>query len=452
MHWNFRAKRNFPLLVLTGIFCALCLILSQPGISHQDLRQQASPASYIELTSQQIRPLLSGFGQVSPETLLHSLAEVSGKVVFRHPRLKKGELFNAGTVLLQLDDTEYQLRLAKAQSALTKAEVELATHDTEISNHQLDIALSQHKLTIAQAEQDRLAALRKQQNLSASALAQAQQVVLIQQQELQRLSNRQNLFPLQRKALLAQLHQAKTDVQKAELDLARTVVRLPFSGRIAQVAVEKEQWVTAGMALFSAAGIEQVQIHAQFDYRQFQQFVSLFTDNPDFAQLSEQGIAAYFAAQGVSASVSLLGDEGAVWQASIVRIQDELDPRSQTVGLVASISNSYQSMQRGKKPPLLSGMKVQLDLLGKAGSFVAIPRHLLLNQQILLADDSNQIQPYPLGSLLLQQQLALSTDLSLAGRKMLTAAPQPAFAGQPLQLTPDQTTAALLQHWIGADR
>ncbi len=450
MHWNFRAKKNFPLVLLSGVFCALCLILSQPGISHQDLRQQASPASYIELSSQQIRPLLSGFGQASPEKFLNSLAEVSGKVVFRHPRLKKGELFNAGTVLLQIDDAEYQLRLAKAQSALTTAEVELAAHDTEISNQQLDVALSQHKLAIAQAEQARLAALRKQQNLSASALAQAQQAVLIQQQELQRLVNRQNLFPLQRKALLARQHQAKTDVQKAELDLARTVVRLPFSGRIAQVSVEKEQWVTAGMALFSAAGIEQVQIHAQFDYRQFQQFVGLFSDNPDFAQLSEQGIEAYFARQGVSARVSLLGDDSAVWQASIVRIQDELDPHSQTVGVVASISNSYQNMQRGKKPPLLTGMKVQLDLLGKASAFVAIPRHLLHNQQILLADETDQIQPYPLGSLLLQQQLALSTDLSLAGRKLLTTVQQPALPGQPLQLTLDQTTAAQVRHWIGA--
>ncbi|MFC3032795.1 efflux RND transporter periplasmic adaptor subunit [Pseudoalteromonas fenneropenaei] len=450
MSWNFQHRKNLPLAALCGVVLVGLVMAIKPAMSHKDYQSEARLAEYVTLQSHIMRPAITGYGRVTPNISLNSLAEVSGRIVYRHPNLKKGELFAAGTELLRIDDSDYQLQLAKAQSALASAELREAAKHTAIKNTLQDIKLSEHKLAIANAEESRLKTLFTQRSASETELNKAKQAVLVQQQELQRLLNQQSLFPLELKVLDAELKQAQADVDKAQLELSRTVIRLPFTGRIHQVSAEEQQLVTKGMPLFSASGIEKVLINAQFDYAQFQQFVRFFNQAPDFAEIGSNGMQTYLAEQGLNAQVRLLGEQGQVWQAQLERFSDELDPQSQTVGVVVSISESYQQMQLGKKPPLLAGMRAQVELLAKAQRFVAIPRHLVNNEQILLADGNSTLRPTPLQSTLKQNNLVLSQDATLVGAKVLTNDLFPVIVGESLQLQSDERSQRQLENWLAA--
>ncbi|MCF6439906.1 hypothetical protein L1077_10725 [Pseudoalteromonas luteoviolacea] len=435
MRWNFRAKKNLPIAVLLGVVLVAMVVKLTSTTKHNGTHSVGQNAQYQALSMQAIRPQIVGYGKVTPNIQLSSLAQVSGEVTFIHSALKKGEIFKQGTLLLEIDDSDYQLQLAKSEASLATADVELAAKQTAIKNNQLDIKLSKHKLKIAEAEFARLKRLFASASVSQNELDRAQQNVLVQQQDLQRNLNQSRLLPLEVKALQAQVKRAHADVNKAKLDIKRTKVYLPFNGRIHQVHVERGQLVTKGANLFSANDIEKVLINAQFTYQTFNQFSGFFKQIPNLKTISDDGMAAYLKAQGLSGKVEILAQPGVYWPASIERLSDEIDPQSQTVGVVVSISDSYQQIKLGEKPPLLAGMRAKVTLSASEQAFVVIPRYFVRDGHALLADKEDKLTKLPMHGAIKQGGNFLFDDPALDGARLITTDLFPAISGTQLNLT-----------------
>ncbi|WP_404391642.1 efflux RND transporter periplasmic adaptor subunit [Pseudoalteromonas phenolica] len=442
MRWNFSARRNLPIAVAIGVLLVVIIVKLNASMQHQVVTDDGQLAHYQLLKQQAIRPEIVGFGRVEPNVQFNGIAEVSGKITYMHPALKKGELFEQGTLLLSIDDSDYQLQLAKANANLATAQVQLAAKKTAQLNNALDIKLSRNKLQIAQSEYDRLARLLKQKSISQNDLDRAQQQVLLQQQDLQRNENAKSLLPLEIKALQAGVNKAEADVKQAQLAIERTQVRLPFTGRIHKVNVEQSQWVTMGMPIFSASDVAQVQINAQFTFDSFHQFTGFFKRPPNINTVSAQGMAAYFAEQGLQAQVELLGHEGMRWPAKIARMSDEIDPQSQTVGVVVTIDDSYKNIELANKPPLLAGMRAKVSLLATEQNFIAVPRAAVKGRYAILADAQNRLQKLDTQGALKQQNYFLFKDENLLGAKLITTDLFPVIAGSKLQLVPEHTAVA----------
>ncbi|RZQ54007.1 hypothetical protein C1E23_05160 [Pseudoalteromonas phenolica] len=443
MRWNFSARRNLPIAVAIGVLLVVIIVKLNASMQHQPATDDGQLAHYQLLNQRAIKPEIVGFGRVEPNIKFNSIAEVSGKITYVHPALKKGELFEKGSLLLTIDDSDYQLQLAKANANLAAAEVELAAKKTAQLNNALDIKLSHNKLKIAQSEYERLARLLKQKSISQNELDRAQQQVLLQQQDLQRNENTKSLLPLEIKALQAGVNKAQADVKQAELAIERTQVRLPFTGRIHKVNIEQSQWVTMGMPLFSASDVAQVQINAQFTFNSFHQFTGFFQRPPNITTVSAQGMAAYFDEQGLQAQVELLGHEGMRWQAKIARMSDEIDPQSQTVGVVVTIDDSYKNIELANKPPLLAGMRAKVTLLATEQNFIAVPRAVVKGRYALLADAQNTLQKLDTRRALKQQNYFLFQDEKLVGAKLITTDLFPVIAGSKLQLVPENAVLAV---------
>ncbi|MCF2860302.1 hypothetical protein L1286_22735 [Pseudoalteromonas sp. SMS1] len=435
MRWDFSAKKNLPIAVAVGILLVVLIVKLKLSIKHDDKDQVGQLAQYQVLTQQSVRPEITGYGKVKPNIQLNSLAEVSGTVTYLHPALKKGEIFKAETLLIKIDDSDYQLQFAKAQANLATAEVDLAAKRTAQDNNKLDISLSEHKLGIADSEFQRLQSLFDRSSISQTELDRAKQNVLIQQQDLQRYMNQKRLIPLEIKALQAQVTKAQADLNKAQLDIKRTEIRIPFTGRIHQVNVERSQLVTKGAALFSASDVEKVLINAQFTYSSFNQFSGFFEHKPNIENISSDGMATYLRAQGLAASVEILSQSGATWQASIERLSDEIDPQSQTIGVVVAIENSYKQIKLGKKPPLLAGMRAKVSLSAAERTFVVVPRHAVRGQYALIADENDLLRKVNMQGAMKQGDSFLLKDESLVGVRLVTTDLFPAIEGTKLHFT-----------------
>lgn len=437
--WNFQAKRNLPILLALVVLMVVLIIKLMPSLAHEAVSQQGIPVSYHVLKPEMIQPSIVGFGEIEANVQLKSIAEVSGKVVYVHPALKKGELFSKNALLLKLDDSDARLRQAQAQAAVASAKLALAAKQIELKNTQLDIELSQHKLTITESEFARIERLFQQSTVAKAQLDNAQQALLINKQELQQLENKKSLFPLEISALEASIKQVEADLTQSELAIARAEVRLPFTGRIQQVHVEQGQFVSQGTPLFAASDIAKVLINAQFSYQAFHEFSGFFATPPSVATLSSQGMQSYLSEQILSADISLLGNDGQIWQGRIERFSDALNPRSQTIGVVVSVANSYQHIEPGERLPLLTGMRAKVRLSAKAQEFIAIPRHLVRNGFALFADENNQLLKLAVGNALKQENAYLFKVAAMSQQKLITTDVFPIVEGMLLQLEQSHT-------------
>ena len=124
-------------------------------------------------------------------------------------------------------------------------------------------------------------------------------------------------------------------------------------------------------------------------------------------------------------------------------MSDEIDPRSQTVGVVVTIDDSYKNIELANKPPLLAGMRAKVTLLATEQNFIAVPRAIVKGRYALLADAQNTLQKLDTRRALKQQNYFLFQDEKLVGAKLVTTDLFPVIAGSKLQLVPENAVLAV---------
>ncbi len=444
-----------PLLVLAGLGIAALLIKSRPAMEHQAAARQGTAVSTITLAQQDVRPSVTGYGEVSPDVLLDMRAEIAGKVAFVHPQLKKGAILPASTLVVRIDDSDYRLALKKAQASLAQNRANLAEQNLALEDAELDLQLANDKLRLAEAELVRFEKLLARGSVAQSGVDSQRAAVVQIKQETQSLRNRLHALPYTTEVLKAQIEIAETEVQTQQLNLERTEIRLPFAARITAVATEANQYVSQGASLFSAQTIDKVLINAQFGLAQMQLLARGFDLQPNFNQaLFDGGDTAdsLLRRLGLSARARLVGgDPQANWTAEVERISSNLDPVSRTIGVIVAISHPYQQVQPGIKPPLMEGMYMEVELRGQAQPYLVVPRHALHEGELYLVDAQQRLQRLAVSGFAQQQFLLLDPAIAgSVGSTVITSDPFPAVAGMRLRPTVDAEAELQLKTWLEA--
>lgn len=178
-------------------------------------------------------------GHLAPWRQSKISAEISGLILERP--IEEGQRVQAGQVLLRLDDRESEILLAEAEAALLQARADYAV---QLSNAG----------ELATMDTTQLAEARKQLKHAEMAFSEG----TITEPELNRakryfeaidvlVGNRRGDVA----AVATNLTQREQQVEKARLQLERTKVVAPFSGRIADLQVEKGQHVGGGTHLLT---------------------------------------------------------------------------------------------------------------------------------------------------------------------------------------------------------
>ena len=71
------------------------------------------PVRVIQVEPTRFVPRALGYGYVQPGAVWEAVAEVAGKIVFRHPTLEQGRILKAGTVILEIDPASYELTVTR---------------------------------------------------------------------------------------------------------------------------------------------------------------------------------------------------------------------------------------------------------------------------------------------------------------------------------------------------
>lgn len=452
-----QTKVAFPIIAIVGIAVMIFIVKSQPDMKHQPAASLVTPVNYIQVKSHLIEPEIIGYGVIKPDMTLEAKAEVSGRITYIHPQLKKGEIFSQGTLLLTIDDKDYLLQLKQAQADLLVNKANLQEMTLSIENNELELSLALEKLQVRNSEYSRMFKLSKTGVVSKSSLNSEKQNLLQQKQEVQQLENKKTLLPSTLAVMKAQLEISKANLEKSERDLARTQVTMPFDGRISEVYTELNQYVNAGGLssagqLFDAFTLNKVIINAQFPVEQFRLFAQNFNKEA-FVNNNTPDMKDVLQSLGLSVMVKDPSGLFEAWPATVERFSDNLDAKSRTVGIMVSVSDSYKNVLPGIRPPLLEGMYMKVILAGKPKSMLILPRFALHNKQVFTIDDKNLLQRVTLEKLQYHGDLLLiepsKAQTLEVNDKIITTDVFPAVNG--MEVTPilDDIATKQIIYWLG---
>ena len=370
-------QRLRTLLILPPILVGLLVLVWQfagrEGPQQEPPREVARAVRVVEVRATTFVPRALGHGFVQPDRVWDAVAQVEGRVAARHPLLERGQILEAGSELLRIDPTDYELALARAEADLASIRAQLAELEVEEGNLQASLEIERRALVIAERELARQKQLRTKGNVSQARVDESENALLQQRQKAQDLENQLGLLPSRRAVLQASERQSEAVLSEARVDLERTVIRLPFAARIAEVEVETAQFVRSGDRLVVADSIDSAEIAVQLPLERMRPLVP---QDLDISGLSIAELREVARKMGFRALVRLPQAEFTLpWEARFDRTSDTIDPTTRTLGVMVVVDEPYRSVLPGRRPPLTKNMFVQVELSGRErADTIVIPR------------------------------------------------------------------------------
>ena len=297
---------------------------------------------------QDIQMVVQGYGTVQPKVQAEVVPQVSGKVVAINPNFKNGGFVGAEETLITIDPRDYELAVQRADAEVARAEVEL-----DIERAEAEVSRQEWEQLNPGKEPPSPLIVREPQ------IRQAQ----------------------------TGLEAAKAQLATAELNLERTMVSLPFDGRVVSEAVDLGQYVTAGQSIGKIYSIEAVEIEVPLEDRELEWFD--IPVNP----VSLNGSSTVKTGSKVEVRSQFAGGNH-TWQGCVVRTTGEIDKTSRLVSVVVEVPEPFKGANG--RPPLVPGMFVELLIKGKTlEKAIPVPRDAI--------HEGNKVWVFENGRLHIQQ-------------------------------------------------
>jgi RND family efflux transporter MFP subunit len=327
-------------------------------------------------------------GSVRAKTESELVAQVSGVIRSISSSFVAGGFFEKGNILIHLDSRDYKYRYTQAQHKVSQAELAL-----KLEEQQADIA----KTEWVQMNEGTPPALVSRE----PQLAEAQ----------------------------ASLESAKAGLMQAQLDLDRTKIRAPFSGRVKAKNADIGRYVTPGMSLARIYSIDVAEVRLPLPDKDLK-YLGLPFDFRNQVN-SEDG-----------PEVILSGDfagENRNWIGKLSHIEGEFDSRSRMIHTVARVSDPYSEQYEA---PLTVGMYVHAEIIGKkVNGLIEIPRVALRNQnQVLVVDSDNRIHFRDVGLFRIDGEVVYISDGIKDNELICVSQPKTVVDG--MEVTPIQEIEA----------
>ena len=340
-------KFLLPLGVLVAAaVVSVAITLARPAPLKLESPDTAVVVKTMLLNSQSADLHVESQGTVVPRTRTKLISEVSGAVLSVSPQFVVGGTFKAGDVLLQLDPTDYEVAVQRAEARLISMNAKHTFEQARAAQAQKEWAM-----TGRPADEAPLLALREPY------LAEAHANVL----------------------------QAEAELKQAQLKLARTTIRAPYLGMVSVKTVDIGQYVTVAASLGEIFAIDYAEVRLPLTEKDLSRIEPL-TQYQDGA-LPDVRLSATVAAEPVQ------------WAAKIVRSEGVVNRLNRAQYLVARVADPYNVVaETGRDTPaLLMGTFVRADIKGKTiDNVFAVPRHALLDgNRAPLMDSENRLRLTP---------------------------------------------------------
>lgn len=200
-----------------------------PVENHKVVRfKKPEPVDVVEIQQADYEIVVRSFGNVRPRAETELVSEVEGKVEWVAAEFQSGGMVKANQPLLRVEQTEYQIALARAESELARAESALVEEQARVQR-----ALEQWQNLRGEEEAPAL-------------VARAPQLALVE----------------------AEVTAAQAVVLGAKRDLERTEICAPFDALIAQESLALGQYVARGSKVGELIATDSFEVWLPLSQRQ----------------------------------------------------------------------------------------------------------------------------------------------------------------------------------------
>jgi RND family efflux transporter MFP subunit len=372
---------------------------------------QPTPVRVITLQPMELLPRVTGYGTVEPAREWRAVARVEGEVIETSGLLANGEIAEAGTPLLRIDDTDLRLSLAQVDAQLAALDVKDGTLSASLEINRSDLELSRNDL-------------QRQQDLNTRGIATQATLDQIRRQEL---AARAKVVEIENQLSLNTAEREILKAQRATLarSLEFTSVAAPYDVRIGSVEAELGQVVSRGQTLFTAEGIDAAEIAAQF---------SIGRMGPLVRSLGEGATVL-----ALDARVRLpAAGHSVTWDAAVDRVGEAIDARTQSASVVVRVDDPLAQAQAGQRPPLRRNMFVEVELSAPMRKALVAPGDAVRDGEALVVTADGTLEKRPVTVDFSVDSIAVISGGLAPGDKLVVTDPAVAVPGMAVKPVEDK--------------
>ncbi|MFK7958346.1 MAG: efflux RND transporter periplasmic adaptor subunit [Lysobacterales bacterium] len=372
-----------PIVVLAvGVVGVQAMIASKPEPEKTEDTQRLVSLFVDQVRENTVQLSVQSQGEVKARTEIELSARASGNIASMSPKFADGGSFEKGDILIQLDDQDYRLAVTRAEARVAEANVAVMTQKATA-----DIKRRQWESTGRNSEPNPLQ-INKPQVLEAE----------------------------------AKLRSANADLAEARLNLERTRVVAPFTGRVLERRVGLGAFIAAGTPLGRIFATDVVEVTLPL------------TDS----QLAELDLPMGFVANVDNAPpVTLRAEVGGKvrsWPGQISRVHAAVDPETRMINAVVEVSDPY-STAADDGNPLAVGLFVAADIRrNDTTTAPVVPRSALRNaDKVYVVNDEDRLEIRTVDVLFSdEEQVLISSGVSI-GERVVTSTIASAVDGMLVQ-------------------
>ena len=367
-------------ILIAGIFVmaaggAIGLTKMKPPPESKEIAVATPLVEVLALENITASVAIASQGTVRPRTETVLSAEVSGSIVSISPKFIAGGIFAKGEELLRIDQTNYAAAVEQARATVIQRQIEF----------------------------DGAKKLRSQGYRAESEYASA----------------------------VAALAAASSDLVKAERNLERTHIRLPYAGMVRAKEADLGQYVNTGTRLGVTFATDFAEVRLPLTDRDL-----AFIDLPDAAAISSTG-----SASGPLVELSAVQKgQRSTWQAQIVRTEGVVDEKNRVTYAVARIEDPYNLRSDSLiEWSLPMGTFVAADIQGTTvENVVRVPRMALRgNDQLMFIDAENSLRIRTVDVLRADAEYAYLNGATIDGDRITMTAIESPLNGMTVRTSDD---------------
>lgn len=323
---------------------ALCLVFllfwTRPTVSAKAPEILPPLVQVVPVRFEQSQFLVAAQGNVEPETESNLATEIAGRISARSSKLVRGGFFAKGDILARIDDSDYEAVVDQLEATVAVRESE-----RELAERNLN-----RRRALAEKGVGSLADLDTSESNLKVAEAAAREV--------------------------------GAQLKRARLDLKRTQVIAPFSGRVREVHIDVGEFVNRGTSIALVYGTEVAEVR-------------LPISDQDLAYLPFSLGYVHASSGGEVVEVILsarIAGKMVTREAIVDRVEGEIDRRSRMIAVVARVEDPYAT-ENAELPAFAPGLFVEAQIEGKVLKAISrLPREALRGEkQVLVLGEDERL-------------------------------------------------------------
>lgn len=319
------------LLLIVGAWLAYKILQSSPRAGRRKGRSQTLQVRVepLKRSDARVRLRSNGLVQARIQTVLR--AERSGQIIKLSEAFRETGFFNKGDLLFALDARQVKINLKRLKGEVTQAQIAYELLKTEYDQLSPQIELLRKQLVLQKQRFERSQEMVRKGVSTEVQMETFKLAEVATKSALQAMLSRYALLKVRQKSAQQALAQARVSVEAAELDLERTFVYAPYTGRILTRGVDIGQFVNAGTELAQIYSTNSVEVVLPLTRQQLRCLDFNFERSGDVA--------------GPEVTLSALGQS---WQGRVVRSQGRVDAQTRQLGVVVVIHERARELRLGQ--------------------------------------------------------------------------------------------------------